>query len=79
MRVVIADANSIYANIDTEHALKILRKFLEELDAKGLLPLDFNTELGIEAEQTVMTWNILNTEIATSGSFMEQQWALQQQ
>ena len=58
MRVVIADANSIYANIDTEHALTILRLFLEELDREGLLPLDFKIELVIEAARIVMTWNI---------------------
>ena len=57
-RVFTADANSMYTNIDTEHALIILRKFLEELAAEGKLPLDFVIEMIVEAAKLVMRWNI---------------------
>ena len=39
-RIFIADAKSMYTNIDTDHGIKVLRKFLEELDEQGNLPLD---------------------------------------
>jgi len=57
-RVITADANSMYTNIKLEHALKVLRWFLDWLDEEGLLPPDFNKELVIEAARIVMTWNI---------------------
>ena len=53
-----ADANSMYTNIDTEHALQVLRWFLEELDAEGNLPPDYDIDMLLDAARIVMTWNI---------------------
>ena len=48
----------MYTNIDTEHALIILRKFLKELAVEGKLPLNFDIEMVIEAAELVMRWNM---------------------
>ena len=57
-RIITADAKSMYTNIDTDHALEILRSFLEELEAEGKLPLDFDIDMILEAAALVMRWNI---------------------
>ena len=48
-RVISADAISMYTDIDTNHALAILRMFLEELREQGLLPENFNIDMILEA------------------------------
>jgi len=53
-----ADANSMYTNIDTEHGLQILEGFLVELEKQGMLPLDFNIIMIVKAARLVMTWNL---------------------
>ena len=58
-RFVTADAISMYTNIDTGHALKVLRWFLEELKREGKLPPDFDIDMIIEAATIVMRWNIV--------------------
>ncbi|KAL7517071.1 hypothetical protein ACHAWF_000104 [Thalassiosira exigua] len=45
-------------NIDTDHVLKILQSFLEELEAEGKFPVDFNIDMIFEAEGLVMRLNI---------------------
>ena len=57
-RIITADAKSMYTNIDTDHALEILRSFLEELEAEGKLPLDFDIDMILEAAALVVRWNI---------------------
>ena len=57
-KIFTADARSMYTNICTAHALKILRDWLEELKIDGKLPPDFDIDMIIEAAQIVMSWNI---------------------
>ena len=59
-KVFTADAQSMYTNIDTTHGLEILRKFLEELEEEGKLPLGFDIDmlLQVQAASIVMRWNI---------------------
>ena len=58
VRMIKADAKSMYTNIDTDHALHILRLFLEELKDDGCLPEDFDIDMLIEAATLIMTWNL---------------------
>ena len=58
-RLVVADAISMYPSIDTEHALRILRKLLEEWKREGKLPKYFDVEMIIKAARIVMCWNLL--------------------
>ena len=57
-KLVTADAVSIYTNIDTEHGLKVLRLFLEELKSEGNLPTNFDIDMIVEAARLVMCWNL---------------------
>ena len=57
-RLITADAISMYTNIDTGHALKVLRWFLEELERERKLPEEFDINMIIEAATIVMRWNI---------------------
>ena len=58
-RLVVADAISMYTNIKTDHALKILRMILEELKREGKLPKYFDIEMIIKAARIVMCWNLM--------------------
>ena len=49
----------MYPSIDTEHALRILRKLLEEWKREGKLPKYFDVEMIIKAARIVMCWNLL--------------------
>ena len=49
----------MYTNIDIDHALKVLRWFLKELEREGKLPEDFDIDMIIEAATIVMRWNIV--------------------
>ena len=53
-----ADTISTYTDIDTNHALAILRMFLEDLREQGLLPKNFNIDMILEAAKLVMRWNL---------------------
>ena len=44
-RIYKADAVSMYTNIETNHGLEILRKFLEKLKRDGRRPPDFDVEM----------------------------------
>ena len=57
-RLVIADAKQMYTYIDTEHGLKVLRAFLEELKQEGNLTNNFDIEMIVEAASIVMRWNL---------------------
>ena len=57
-KLVTADAVSMYTNIDTEHGLKVLRLFLEELKSEGNLPTNFDIDMIVEAARLVMCWNL---------------------
>ena len=48
----------MYTNIDTEHGLKVLRLFLEELKSEGNLPTNFDIDMIVEAARIVMCWNL---------------------
>ena len=58
-RMITADAVSMYTNIETTHALNVLRWFLEELKEEGQLPEDFDIDMIIEAAAIIMRWNIM--------------------
>jgi len=79
----IADARSMYTNIDTEHAIEIIGKWLDKLHREGKLPHDFPLEAVKEAMAIVMRNNIfewgdlrflqlLGTAMGTSAACM---WA----
>jgi len=57
-RLFTADAISMYTNIDTKHALEVLRKFLVELEEEGNLPPDFDIDMIIQAATLIMQWNL---------------------
>ena len=44
----------MYTNIDTKHALKVLRKFLDELEEEGNLPPDFDIDMTTQATTLIM-------------------------
>jgi hypothetical protein len=48
----------MYTNIDTNHALEVLRFFLVELEREGKLPPDFNIKMIMQAATLRMKWNI---------------------
>jgi len=49
-----ADANSMYNNIDTEHAIRAINLWLKDLDSKSQLPNNFPLEAVIYAMETIM-------------------------
>ena len=53
-----ADAKSMYTNINSNHALELLRLFLEELEKEGKLPPDFNIKMIMQAAKLIMKWNL---------------------
>ena len=57
-KVFTADANSMYTNIDTVHALEVITKWLNDLQDQGLLPGGFPTAAVIEATKLVMCNNV---------------------
>ena len=57
-RLFTADAISMYTNIDTNHGLKVLRSFLEELRSADNLQPNFDIDMIVEAARLVMRWNI---------------------
>ena len=78
-----ADANSMYNNIDTEHAIEVVDAWLDELQAQGLLPPDFPLEAVKYAMRVIMRNNtfeygalyflqLLGTAMGTSAAVM---WA----
>jgi len=80
-RLFVADANLMYTNIDTDHALKVISEWLESII--GQLPLDFPQSAIIDAMVIVMRNNLfewgdkhflqlLGTAMGTSSAFM---WA----
>jgi hypothetical protein len=82
-RLFTADANSMYNNIDTEHAIRVIEWWLNNLDERDLLPEGFPLEAVIDAMQIIMRNNIfewgsmyflqlLGTAMGTSSAVM---WA----
>ena len=78
-----ADARSMYTNIDTEHALEVIGKWLDKLYREGKLPRDFPLEAVKEAMAIVMRNNtfewgdlrflqLIGTAMGTSAACM---WA----
>ncbi|KAL7523170.1 hypothetical protein ACHAXR_000053, partial [Thalassiosira sp. AJA248-18] len=55
-----ADANSMYTNIDTDHALEVISEWLFEMRAADKLPPGFPLEAVIEAMELVMKNNIFS-------------------
>ena len=49
-----ADANSMYNNIDTEHAIRVIKWWLNNLDQNKKLPPDFPLEAVTYAMKTIM-------------------------
>ena len=52
------DANSMYNNIDTEHAITVISWWLKDMDEKEQLPANFPLEAVIHAMKTIMRNNI---------------------
>jgi hypothetical protein len=82
-RLCAADANSMYNNIDTDHAITVITWWLRDLDQRSLLPPGFPLEAVISAMTTIMRNNIfefgdcyflqlLGTAMGTSAAVM---WA----
>jgi len=78
-----ADANSMYNNIDTDHAIAVISWWLDELEQQGNLPANFPIEAVKYAMDTIMRNNIfefgdllflqlLGTAMGTSSAVM---WA----
>ena len=78
-----ADANSMYNNIDTEHAIRVIEWWLKKLDQNKQLPPDFPLEAVTYAMKTIMRnhifeWGdlfflqLLGTAMGTSSAVM---WA----
>ena len=67
-RLVTADAISMYTITDTNHGLKALRSFLEELRSTDNLPPNFEIDMIVEAANFLCAGIYLNMEIATSNS-----------
>ena len=79
----VTDANSMYNNIDTEHAITVITWWIKDLESKGQLPEGFPSHAVISAMRTIMTNNIfefgdmfflqlLGTAMGTSAAVM---WA----
>ena len=77
------DANSMYNNIDTNHAIEVITWWLDELFLKGKLPKGFPLEAVKVAMETIMRNNVfewgdlfflqkLGTAMGTSAAVM---WA----
>ena len=82
-QLFVADADAMYNNIDTDHAILVINWWLNDLDSRGLLPLDFPLDAIREAMELVMRNNIfeygdlcflqlLGTAMGTSAAVM---WA----
>ena len=82
-RLFTADANSMYTNIDTDHAIEVITQWLRNLEQQNLLPVGFPTGAIIEAMELVMRNNLfewgdmyflqlLGTAMGTSSACM---WA----
>ena len=56
--LVTCDANSMYNNIDTQHAIIVITWWLNDLHAKKKLPADFPLDAVLAAMQIIMTHNI---------------------
>ena len=69
------DAISMYTNIDTKHALEVLRKFLVELEEEGNLPPNFDIDMIIHAATLTMQWNLFEYGDFFSSSSLTPQWA----
>ena len=57
-RLFTADANSMYTNINTDHALLVITEWLDDMEEQGLLPAAFPTKAVIEAMELVMRNNV---------------------
>ena len=53
-----ADATSMYNNIDTEHAIRVISWWLKDLEEKDSLPAKFPIEAIIHAVKIIMRNNI---------------------
>ena len=53
-----ADAESMYTYIDTNHALGVLRLFLEELEREGKPATDLDIQMIMQAVTLIMKWNL---------------------
>ena len=79
----VTDANSMYNNIDTDHAIKVITWWLNDLSDKKQLPSNFPLQAVLEAMTVIMQNNIfefgdcyflqlLGTAMGTSAAVM---WA----
>ena len=57
-RLFTANANSMYNNIDTEHAIRVIKWWLNNVDERDLLPEGFPPEAVIDAMKVIMRNNI---------------------
>ena len=48
----------MYAYIDTNGALEVLRLFLEKTDREGKLQSDFGIEMILQAVSLILEWNL---------------------
>jgi len=60
-RLFTANGNSMYNNIETDHAIKVISWWLDDLYSKGKLPASFPIEAVKSAMVTIMKNNIFMT------------------
>ena len=80
-RLFTTDAYSMYNNINTDHTIRVIAWWIEDLDRRGLLPLGFLVDAVLSAMRIIMKNNLfefgdlfflqlLGTAMGTSAAVM---------
>ena len=73
-----ADADAMYNNIDTAHAIEIISNWLDELSLLPNFPKDFPLKAVKEAMIIIMQNNVFELETCVFSNYLAQQWEPQQ-